>query len=206
MGGCARGAGVAWWTRGGRGEAGAHKGRLDVEKGGRGDAGTHKGRPYMEKTAGDAGMTGVRERGTEVGRGVRCVQSMRPMCSVFRRMCSVFGPMCSRSSRMCSFLRARCSVEEGKRVAGREVRPEKRGRGTKTGSGSFGRHRAGFGDAPGDRRSQAARSLGHPAPRTGWARRRGHPQGAPLHGENGRGRRDDGDVSTLPGQCVQFRA
>ena len=29
------------------------------ERGGRGQAGTHKGRPYMEKTAGDAGMTGM---------------------------------------------------------------------------------------------------------------------------------------------------
>ena len=116
---------------------------------GRGD-GLRWDRSWRWVPAGDAGMTGARGRGTGVGRGFGCVQSVGRMCSVGWVNVFSFGRMCSVSGRMCSLLRAMCSV---------------------------------FGGARPPSRPPSAGS-----------------------GQVLRGRRNDGEVSTLSGQCVQLLA
>ena len=73
--------------------------------------------------------------------------------------------------------------EEGKRAEGRRVRPEKRGAARVAwevqGCGSTRARSAGSG--------QALRKTPARLTTNGWGRTRGHPQGEPLRGENGRG-------------------
>ncbi len=68
---------------------------------------------------GTPGCRGHGGRGTEVGRGLGCVQVVGRMCSVLGAMCSVSRRMCSVSGPMCSLLRAMCSVSGGARPPSR---------------------------------------------------------------------------------------
>ena len=105
-----------------------------------------------------------------------------------------------------------CSVKEGERAEGREVRPEKRGRGTKTGSGSFGRLREGSprDSGPGHHerggRGEAGTHKGRLYVERGGRGEEGTHKGRPYMEKTAGDDGDDEDVSTLPGRCVQFWA
>ena len=115
------------------------------------------------------------------------------MCSVFARMCSVFG-------RMCSVLRVMCSVIGGARPL----------------AAQFGWLRVGTSavseQVSGGLRESSIRWLwGDLDRKTPHRFRPKTPESASPLGEGEerprlRGRRDDGDVSTRSGRCVQFWA
>ena len=112
--GSPRDSGPGHYERGGRGQEGTHEGRLAWRQ-----EGTHKGRPYMEKTAGDAGMTGMCPRcRANVSSSGPDVSSFGPDVSTFWRNVSSFGGNVSTVAGEVSNFRRRALVGGRAREAG----------------------------------------------------------------------------------------